>query len=227
MLAEARVRYYTRCAMSANQSILFFDVETTGLLKKTDRDVTKSASWPRVVSLAWVLADDTGILYHAHHIIRPEGWTIPLSATSCHGITTKQAKEEGVPHEQVMREFAASVQKYQPVAIVAHNLDFDYRMMGSELHKGNLPQVLAGRQACCTMKNSIQFCQLPGKYGDFKWPQLTELHTKLFGTGFPDAHDAMVDVAALIRCYCALCQLGRLQGYPPLKFPHNLQVLNE
>ena len=210
-----------------NQRLLFFDVETTGVLRKSDRDVTKSAGWPRVVSLAWVMVDASGVLRHAHRVVRPDGWTIPQSATDCHGITTKHAREAGMPVANVLQELVDACRELRPDVVVAHNLDFDYKMVGSELHKSGLPQILTGLRPCCTMKSSIDLCGLPGRYGDFKWPKLSELFAKLFGCVFPNAHDAMADVKALIQCYCAMCQLGCLNGYPVLNFPHNLKIIHE
>jgi DNA polymerase III epsilon subunit-like protein len=52
----------------------------------------------------------------------------------------------------------------------------------------------------CTMLSSVDFCQLPGRYGSFKWPQLQELHKILFGKEFDSAHDALADVVACGDC---------------------------
>ena len=45
---------------------------------------------------------------------------------------------------------------------------------------------------------------------------MTELHQKLFGTGFGDAHDAAYDVDATAKCFFALVQHGVIQreGFP-------------
>ena len=62
---------------------------------------------------------------------------------------------------------------------------------------------------------STQFCALPGgKGGKYKWPTLTELHQKLFGEGFGDAHDAAYDVAATARCFFGLIN-QKIQGPEP------------
>ena len=58
-----------------------------------------------------------------------------------------------------------------------------------------------------------EYCAIPGgRGGKFKWPTLTELHQKLFGEGFGDAHDAAYDVSATARC---LFEMIRLQGDRP------------
>ena len=60
------------------------------------------------------------------------------------------------------------------------------------------------------MKESTEFCQLPGKYG-YKWPTLTELHTILFNESFDDAHDAASDCLACMKCYFRLKELDVLK----------------
>ena len=57
------------------------------------------------------------------------------------------------------------------------------------------------------MKESTDFCRLPGNYG-FKYPNLTELHRKLFKKAFDDAHDALADVRACKAAYYELRTLG-------------------
>jgi DNA polymerase-3 subunit alpha len=58
-----------------------------------------------------------------------------------------------------------------------------------------------------TKTESTDFVAIPGgKGGKFKWPTLTELHKKLFGEGFEDAHDAAYDVRATARCFFGLLQ---------------------
>jgi len=57
------------------------------------------------------------------------------------------------------------------------------------------------------MKSAINFCALPGgRGGSFKYPKLSDLHIKLFGKAFADAHDAAYDVDATARCFFGLIQ---------------------
>jgi DNA polymerase III alpha subunit (gram-positive type) len=57
------------------------------------------------------------------------------------------------------------------------------------------------------MQAATEFCRLPGPYG-YKWPRLSELHTKLFGVDFDKAHDASVDINATEKCFWAMRKLG-------------------
>ena len=57
------------------------------------------------------------------------------------------------------------------------------------------------------MRQSAEFYGVKSKYG-FKWPKLSQLHKKLFGSDFDEAHDAEADVAACARCFFALKDQG-------------------
>lgn len=49
-------------------------------------------NWPRLVQLAWILADDKGNKIHSGNlIVRPDGFEIPTDAAKVHGITTEIA----------------------------------------------------------------------------------------------------------------------------------------
>ena len=114
---------------------------------------------------------------------------------------------EGVPISEVLEDFY----QYFLAAdlIVAHNYDFDYGVVGSELLRGGWENVLSSKPHCCTMKASTTLCNIPKRFGSgLKWPSLTELHIKLFGCGFKGAHDAFNDVAAGVKCYWELKRRG-------------------
>ena len=57
------------------------------------------------------------------------------------------------------------------------------------------------------MQSSTDYCRLSGPYG-YKWPKLSELHIKLFGEDFDEAHDASVDIEATMNCFFELKRLG-------------------
>ena len=59
----------------------------------------------------------------------------------------------------------------------------------------------------CTMKMSTNYCKLPGGKQGFKSPKLSELHQVMFGEGFENAHDALADVRATVRCFWKLKEL--------------------
>jgi DNA polymerase III subunit alpha len=59
-----------------------------------------------------------------------------------------------------------------------------------------------------TQLEATDYCALPGgRGGKYKWPKLEELHHKLFGTKFDEAHNAVADVEATTRCFFELLRL--------------------
>ncbi|MEZ4826100.1 MAG: 3'-5' exonuclease [Bacteroidia bacterium] len=186
---------------------LFFDTETTGLPKNWKAPVTDLPNWPRMVQLAWLVYDEAGKeVSRVNYLIQPKGYRIPVGVSMMHGITTERAAKEGIPLEAALAAFAGAVE--DAVQLVAHNIAFDEKIVGAEFLRMGISSQLFDKPRLCTMKSTIDYCRLPGNYGKYKNPSLTELHQKLFGHKFDDAHDALADVAACARCFFELRELG-------------------
>ncbi len=143
------------------KTYLFFDTETTGLPKSWKAPITDTGSWPHIVQIAWAIFDDAGTkLVFQDHILKPEGFTIPKSATAIHGINTERALKEGRPAAEVLKEFSEAVRG--TACLIAHNFDFDEKMVGVELFKQGMPDILQTVPKLCTMKASTKFCKIPG-----------------------------------------------------------------
>ncbi|MBI5726725.1 MAG: 3'-5' exonuclease, partial [Ignavibacteriales bacterium] len=163
---------------------------------------------PRMVQLAWLLFDDKGGQQASgNHIIQPVGFSIPADAARVHGITTERAMQEGVALLPVLEEFREQIEKAS--FLVAHNISFDEKIIGAEYIRNKIPDVTNGKSKICTMTGSVNYCAISGPYG-FKWPKLSELHRKLFGADFNEAHNAMVDIGATAKCFWELRRLGVL-----------------
>ncbi len=188
--------------------ILIFDTETTGLPRDWNAPLSDGDNWPRLVQLAWQLHDKDGkLISRGNQIVQPEGFTIPYNSTKIHGITTERAQDEGVPLSDVVKEFMADAAKAKYV--MGHNIGFDVNVVGAELLRLGQPcEPLTDMAVIDSKDEGTDFCAIPGgRGGKFKWPTLTELHLKLFGEGFGDAHDAAYDVAATARCFFEMVRL--------------------
>mgnify|MGYP001619848526 CR=1 FL=1 len=185
---------------------LFFDTETTGLPRNYKAPVSDLNNWPRVIQIAWLLADDDGNeIKGVEYIIKPDGFVIPQEASKIHGITTERALQTGVALKPVLDEIAGDMAA--ATALVAHNIQFDEKVLGAEFLRTGALNHLDGKERKCTMQASTAYCRIPGPYGN-KWPKLQELHEKLFQKGFEDAHNALADVRACAKCYFELRRLG-------------------
>lgn len=187
---------------------LFFDTETTGLPKSWKAPVTDLENWPRLVQIAWLLYDAKGNqLASESHIVKPEGFTIPTDSARIHGISTERALAEGLPIHDVLVQFKDAVSGAE--TLVAHNMQFDEKIVGAEFLRANTPNILEGKEKICTMLTSVSLCNIEGQYGP-KWPKLSELHEELFGEGFNEAHNAAVDISATAKCFWEMKKLNIL-----------------
>lgn len=197
---------------------LFYDTETTGFVEKS-----KPASWagqPHLVQLAAILTEDDGpqVLAEANLIVRPDGYEIPAGAVATQGITTELAKRAGVPLMLAVATFVHL--RGLATTLVAHNLDFDRKVMDAAIHRvGRKPSSDGpGLDAqVCTIRMTENILQLPptermiaaGLSDKYKGPNLTEAHTYFFGEGFEGAHDALADCRACMRVYFAAREVMR------------------
>lgn len=186
--------------------LLFVDTETTGLPRNWRAPASDTANWPRAVQIAWELADISGtVLDAASLVIRPDGFEIPVDAVRVHGITTERALAEGVPLDQALDTLDRRAS--EAGVLVAHNIDFDRKILDAELHRQRRQSPLPALPTFCTMKTTSAVCRIPGKRG-YKWPNLDELHQHLFGEPVQNAHDAGADVAACRRSFFELLRRG-------------------
>lgn len=212
---------------------LIFDTETTGLPQNYNAPLSDSDNWPRCVQIAWQLHDEKGkLIDNQNHIVRPDGYTIPYNAEKVHGISTERALKEGKALTEVLGIFTEVLKK--TTVVVGHNIEFDVNIMGAEMHRsGKDEKQLTQKEVIDTKNEGTEFCAIPGgKGGKYKWPTLTELHQKLFGKPFDDAHDAAYDVDATARCFFGLIKDGviaPIEGtslYEVVYEPPKLEVAN-
>lgn len=198
--------------------ILFFDTETTGFIDKS-----KPEEWPgqpHLVQLACLLTerDTPKVLAEVNLIVKPEGWEIPAAAREAHGISTELAARVGVPLKLAVATYVNL--RALAVELVAHNIDFDRKVMGAAIARcGRQPTSLGpglDRQFC-TIRMTENIVRLPptdrmvaaGFKDKFKAPTLQEAHKYFFGEEFEGAHDAMADCRACMRLYFAAREVAR------------------
>lgn len=156
--------------------------------------------------MAFAVYTDYGVkAFDYQTIIKPDSWVIGKDTSDVHGITTEMAQEKGVPAAEAIGKFINAYEQCD--TLVAHNIAFDYPVLGCELIRYDIKAKTKIEKHICTMLSTVDFCKLPGRYG-YKWPKLMELHQILFDSEFDGAHDAMVDVDACARCFFELKTRG-------------------
>jgi DNA polymerase III epsilon subunit-like protein len=208
---------------------LIFDVETTGLLPKTELDPPVY-----ITQLSFALYDLSNkelLKTYNAYIKIPEHVTISEKVTQITGIDREKLDAEGVDIIDVLVIFYDAY--CEADIVVAHNLDFDSKVMEIEANRNyerlkienyeSAPHIvwmfdsmyakLTNIEMKCTMKMSKALCNIErvnsrGTY--IKFPTLCELYEKLFHTKPENLHNSMIDVLVCLRCY--------------LKLDHNIDI---
>ncbi len=185
---------------------LFFDTETTGLPKNYKTPVSDLNNWPRMVQIAWLMYNKDGnLMAQENHVIKPVGFTIPVAASTLHGVTTKKAQESGADLASVLTNFADHIAGSQ--YLIAHNIGFDKNIVGAEFLRNRMKNAILGKTLLCTMESGKNHCAIRTSYG-LKSPRLTELHYKLFGRSFDGAHNALTDITMTAKCFWEMRKKG-------------------
>jgi len=176
-----------------------FDTETDGITDPI-----------HLVELGAVLVDDDGNERASISlIIRPDGWMIPEGAARVHGITTEMATCYGVP---LVVAIAALTNLWSVAALrVAHNLEFDDKIINTAIVSLGRTSTLTWPPAACTKELASPVLNLPptermlaAGYNKPKPPSLRECYQHFFGEDVPGAHGALADARACARVYRAL-----------------------
>lgn len=177
-----------------------FDTETTGLFDfKLPAD---DPSQPRLASFAGIIADETGQEIERHKLyIQPDGWSIDgTEAAAVNGLTDEFLRANGVPIAQVLDQWISWVE--QGLQFIAHNAQFDAKMMRSELRRAARDDMFEQTRQSCTMRSCA------AHYGQLGMPVKRGTYVKLeeacgfFGIVIDNPHDAMADAEgalALLR----------------------------
>lgn len=154
---------------------LILDTETNGF------------SDPRLASIAMIFTDgDFNVQHEYARLIRPDGWQMGEEAAKVNGLCHERLESEGLPVAAALDVYRLAVALGR--TIVAHNLEFDLRVMANECDKSGslIPPAAA---SICTMKRAREI----GEKGT-----LAAMHEKLTGKPLLDAHDALVDARACL-----------------------------
>ena len=194
--------------------VLIFDTETTGLIPK---HTTVLADWPHIVQLSCIFInlDKLDEMFVDNFIINP-GVLIPKESADIHGITNEIAEDKGINIQGALLSFAYFLENAD--IIVAHNLNFDKRIIETELKRMGYPNVFntKPRQIYDTMKKGTNMCNImrTGKGGRQykKFPKLSELYEHLFKPKvdcceYKNAHNAIYDVIMTLRCYLKMNEI--------------------
>ena len=191
--------------------ILFFDTETSGLFPKS---MENNELLPSIIQLSFILydIDKKEIIDHFNEYIKQNRNTDYNSKGFQVTNITKEMCDSGISIESALKKFYKAYNMASN--IVAHNIDFDRKMIQLEALRCNNSELLYlfndvyniinNKKIYCTMQmgKDITNIIMKGKYGEFKkGPKLSELHEKLFENVPDGLHDSMIDTYACMKCF--------------------------
>jgi DNA polymerase III epsilon subunit-like protein len=205
--------------------ILVFDTETTGLPNSKIINPDTLNFWPHIVQFSYVIYDiNLNDIVETHDsIINVKDIIIPEETIKIHGITKDISNKKGVAIELVLNEFFYHLCNVD--LLVGHNVSFDINMVKVELLRMiyenklisekeintcnyNLHYLTNFKNICCTLKDSIDVCNIKAidRFGKeyIKFPKLIELHEKLFESTPNNLHNSFNDILVTLRCFMKL-----------------------
>lgn len=181
--------------------MIVFDTEATCLLPSANAPLE---AYPHLVEFAGIkLDDELNELGRLQFMVNP-GVPLPEKFVEITGITEEDVKglDSFAMHFESLAAFFRGIH-----AMVAHNVTYDEMVLDSALKR-------IGKERCfpwptdhiCTVEATQQMPGVrKGKSGRYN---LAELHLELTGQKHENAHRAMDDVEALVRCVRVLNERG-------------------
>lgn len=196
---------------------LIFDTETNGLplcenygLFPLYNNLEKYKN-ARVVQVSYIICDE---MYkkceESDTIIKRDSY--PINNSQFHGITEERSDTFGISFVDFAHQFKNSLSFVH--TLVAHNIDFDFNVIASELYRYNLFDVLEAfesKKRVCTMKKYKMKVGATFKNSTniireirIKDPNLKELYHYATGEVLENHHNSMYDVLNLWKAVKAL-----------------------
>lgn len=201
-----------------------FDTETTGIFIFRDKETGEPVPaddprQPRMASAAFILCDETGAeIGREKRYVKPDGWTMEeydlraLSdgkkpASEVNGLTDDFLQENGVPVAEVLDLWESFINA--GLIAVAHNAQFDAKMMRAELRRAGRSDLFEETRQTCTMRSCKPYkdAGMPIKSG--KYVSLQDA-CAFFRIELTNAHDAMADAEACRQLLVCLLRDGNL-----------------
>ncbi|PKT71017.1 DNA polymerase III subunit epsilon [Streptomyces populi] len=192
-----------------------FDLETTGTDIETDR----------VVTAAVVRLELDGAVSTERTWLLDPGVAIPEEAAAIHGISTEQAREQGVPAalaiEEITHAVAEVLQAGTPLVVM--NARYDLSLLDRECRRYGL-EPLSERLGA--VPSPVVDPLVIDKHIDKYRKGTRALHAlcAYYGVSLDDAHNARADAVAAARVVRRMGEKRQSIGTMPLADLHDLQV---
>lgn len=197
----------------------FIDTETSGLpIWKKNKDYfhfseNDAYDESRIVSVALIFTNaDNQIIHQSYYIRNPEDEeNIHWGGEHIHKISKEKALLEGIPFNLIIQKNLKFLMNSH--TLVGHNVKFDFHIFLNEINRlkqfNHLTNHLAQISLFCTMESGKNITKIPAKNGHpgYSFPKLSILLKKITGEDLENAHNALDDCIACMKCYVAMNKL--------------------
>ena len=186
--------------MKKHMKIVVFDTETSGLC--AGENVILSLSWQVLNANLEKVAEESRFFDWPEDKSR-----IQKKAIEVNGLTRERLAELGTcDKREALQKFKEAIDGAD--LLVAHNGGFDIGFVRAEAAEANVA-INLNKPMFDTMLEMTDYCQIPGYYGEYKWPRLSELANCLdIDTDDIDWHQSASDVEVTARCFREIIKKG-------------------
>lgn len=193
---------------------IFIHTETTGLPKKWDAELSDSKNWPRMIQLSWVVYDEfENKINFGDYLIKPKGFIIPKWATEIHGISTKNAKENGAGLLDVLNEINLQIDNAK--FIVGYFINFNLNILGSELLRNKLEFNVKNKNIICILENRALLFPSKTKYLRSPYVSLEKIYKKLFNIDISENLSYFERLFLIAKCFFEMKRLNLIEELKP------------
>lgn len=185
---------------------LIFDLETNGLPKYKRAKPFQFYAYEncRLVEIGYVIINHQGEVIKQVDSFVQHTDDVMITNSHIHGISNEMVLEYGKKINEVLDELTVDLMNVD--TIVAHNIEFDYNVLLSEVYRKydqykHLLGLLYSKDLHCTMLMGKKYMST-GKY-----PKLVELHQLLFNEVWIQTHRALDDVITCKKCYVKMMNM--------------------
>lgn len=194
------------CLSSSRPKAMIFDTETSGL----------TSGFNVILQLSYQIVDLTNweIIKEVNHFFNwpDEDYKVEPEAIFVNGLSQEFLEDQILSDKSdALFEFFDDLEECD--LAIAHNLGFDKDfIIEDSLEEYVIFDSDEKEWPICidTMVDTTDFCKLlPKKNGEYKWPKLSELASKLSVKSYDlKLHDSRSDVELTKRCFRQLCEIG-------------------
>lgn len=198
-----------------NDLTIIIDTETNGLPLKSNAPFYDTDNWPELLQVAWIITNGWDVIYQNNSIIKYNSITISPEIQKLTGINEQIIKTIGREPETVINLFLNDLNKCNK--IVAHNIEFDIKVLKSFFFRLGLSLNLSEKKLICTMDRAFKNKSKIKDYNQDRFLKNAEL-VKLLKIDSDNEmlHNAVYDAYLTYKCYQ---RLNEILGYPDLNLP--------